>query len=433
LSESGTNAVLVATDVFVQLAETTAAALGARDVPILAIVHPLGGIDRGAVEAKALEAIERLAVVMDEPTLPLVAPATERAPAPRGLRVGHTAAGIIEFVRNPPWSDGLPIVPPTEDLVSAMTAASGRAADEIVAVLAPRFGDATVERIAANAVMAGCRPEAMPPLVAAVEAIADPAFNLPGVQATTHPCGVLILVSGPAAARAGVQGGEGCFGPGVPGNQSLGRALRLVLMNIGGAIPGATDRSCQASPAKLAYCVTENLDASPWAPFHVEEGWPAGDSTVTVLAVEGPHNIQDHFSTTPDGILDAVGGALRNVGCNNFAHSVAALRGTIGDEWDPRMVVVFGPEHAKTAAAEGLRKADIRQLLWERATIPWAQVPSEWRVGLNPVAAIPVARKPEEIVILVAGGAGKHSCWMPSMGSTSMVTRPVRVTRPAPG
>jgi hypothetical protein len=149
--------------------------------------------------------------------------------------------------------------------------------------------------------------------------------------------------------------------------------------------------------------------------------------------VEGPHNIQDHFSTTPDGILDAVGGALRNVGCNNFAHSVATRRGTIGDEWDPRLVVVFGPEHAKTAAAEGLTKAEIRRLLWERATIPWEQVPSEWRVGLAPVAAIPVARKPEEIVILVAGGAGKHSCWMPSMGSTSMVTRPVRVTPPAPG
>ena len=185
------------------------------------------------------------------------------------------------------------------------------------------------------------------------------------------------------------------------------------------------DRSCQGSPAKLAYCVTENMAVSPWGPFHVEEGWGAHESTVTVLAVEGPHNIQDHMSRTAEGILDTVGGALRNVGCNNFAHSVASLHGTIGDEWDPRMVVVFGPEHAATVASGGFGKAEIRRALWERARIPWDQVPSEWRQGLAPLPDIPVARHPGEIVVLVAGGAGKHSCWMPSMGSTAMVTRRV--------
>jgi hypothetical protein len=421
--QAGTAAALLATDVFVQLAGTCAAALGARDVPIVAITHPLGGIHLAGVKARADEAIGPLVAALEEPTTdPLV---KTSAPETNGLHLDNTVASLLEFVHNPRWSDGLPVVPPTPDLVAAMVAASQRPAGEVVAVLAPRFGAATTERIAANAVMAGCRPEAMPLLVAAVEAVADPAFNLPGVQATTHPCGVLIVVSGPAAARAGVHGGEGCFGPGIPANPSIGRALRLMLINIAGAVPGSTDRSCQGSPAKLAFCVTENLAESPWAPLHVEEGWDAGESTVSVLAVEGPHNIQDHFSRTPAGILDAVGGALRNVGCNNFAHSVAALRGTIGGEWDPRLVVVFGPEHAATAASGGLGKAEIRQELWERARIPWQQVPSEWREGLDPRPDIPVARHPGEIVILVAGGAGKHSCWMPSMGSTSMVTRRV--------
>jgi hypothetical protein len=417
----------VATDAFVELAEACAVGLGASQVPVLAVRHPLGGIDLAGVQARADDAIETLVSLLGPQTTVSHARAGEREPPSSHnlLRVENTVSGVMEFVRNPPWTDGLPVVPPAADLVAAMISASGRRATDVVAALAPRFGDASIQRIAANAVMAGCRPEAMPVLVAAVEAVADPTFNLPGVQTTTHPCGVLILVSGPAAARAGIQGGEGCFGPGMPGNQSLGRALRLILMNIGGAIPGATDRSAQASPAKLACCVTENIAVSPWPPFHVEEGWQAGDSTVTVLAVEGPHNIQDHFSRTPDGILDTVAGALRNVGGNNFAHTVAALRGTIGDEWHPRLVVVFGPEHAHTVAAEGLGKAEVSRLLWERATIPWEQVPREWRTGLTPVDAIPVARRPDEIVILVAGGAGKHSCWMPSMGSTSMVTRPV--------
>ncbi len=423
--ESGVAAVLVATDVFVKLAETAAAGLGARGVPVLAITHPLGGIDLAAVRARAGAAVGPLVALMQgnepEPSAAL----TEATVSARLFRLTNTTAGILEFVNRPPWSDGLPIVPPTPDLVTAMVAASGRRADEVVAALAPRFGEATVERIAANAVMAGCGPEAMPVLVAAVDAVADSAFNLPGVQATTHPCGVLILVSGRAAARAGVHGGEGCFGPGAPANLTIGRAMRLILMNIGGAIPGATDRSCQGSPAKLAYCVTENMAVSPWGPFHVEEGWSAHESTVTVLAVEGPHNIQDHMSRTAEGILDTVGGALRNVGCNNFAHSVASLHGTIGDEWDPRMVVVFGPEHAATVASGGFGKAEIRRALWERARIPWDQVPSEWRQGLAPLPDIPVARHPREIVILVAGGAGKHSCWMPSMGSTAMVTRRV--------
>ncbi len=419
-------AVLVATDVFVALAEACAAGLGAGNVPILAVPHPLGGIDRSAVGAKALAAVAPLVALLEKPWPREAAEATDPTSAPyRRLRVERTVSGITDFVLNPPWTDGMPIVPPTVDLVDGLIAASGRPADEVVARLAPRFGAATIERIAANAAMAGCRPEVMPLLVTAVEAVADPAFNLPGVQATTHPCGVLVLVSGPAAAHAGISGGEGCLGPGQPGNQSVGRAMRLILMNIGGGIPGTTDRSCQGSPAKLAYCLTENLADSPWAPFHVEEGWSDDDSTVTVLAVEGPHNIQDHFSRTPEGILDTVGASLRNVGCNNFAHSIAALRGTIGDEWSPRMVVVFGPEHARTAAATGLGKAAIRRSLWERATIPWAEVPREWRDGLAPVATVPVARRAEEIVILVAGGTGKHSCWMPSMGSTSMVTRPV--------
>lgn len=342
------------------------------------------------------------------------------------VRVVDDIGEITSFLRDAGWTDGLPVVPPALALVEAMIDASGRQADEVIATLPPRGGEATVERIAANAVMAGCPPSAAPLLLAAVEAVADPAFNLMGVQATTHPCGTLIVASGPGAGAAGVVGGEGCFGPGPTANLAVGRALRLVLMNVGGAQPGVTDRSCQATPAKIGYCITEDLTASPWPPIHVDEGWPEAATTVTVLAAEGPHNIQDHMSTTAEGILDTVGGALCNVGSNNFAQALGHLNGRVGEEWQPRLAVVLGPEHAGLVASAGLTRADVRRELWERSHLPWTMVPRDWRSGLPEGTAVPATPRPDDILLLVAGGAGKHSCWIPTMGSTTPVTRPVR-------
>ena len=189
------------------------------------------------------------------------------------------------------WTDGLPIVPPTEARVREFLRHTKRDPREIVGVLPPRQGEATVEKIAANAVMAGCKPEYMPVILAALEALGDPLFNLDSVQATTHPVAPLIVVNGPIARQLEINGGYNCFGQGFRANVTIGRAVRLVLMNVGGGLPGSGGRATQGSPAKLAYCVAENEAESPWEPLHVEAGLPADTSTVTVFGCEGPHNI----------------------------------------------------------------------------------------------------------------------------------------------
>src|SRR5207245_2951518 len=165
------------------------------------------------------------------------------------------------------FTDGLPFVLPIAERVQAMIAGSGRRAGEVIAVVPPRWAEATVQDIASNAVIAGCRPPYMPGLIAALQAAADPAFGLYSVQATTHPCAVLMLVSGPIVQELGLNFRHGAFGPGFRANASIGRAMRLVLMNVGGGIPGEGDQATHGSPAKFSYCVAENEAATPWEPF----------------------------------------------------------------------------------------------------------------------------------------------------------------------
>ena len=162
------------------------------------------------------------------------------------------------------WTDGLPIVPPTEAAVAAFLAHTDRDPREILGVLPPRQGEATVERVAVNAVMAGCRPAYFPVVLAAVEALADPLFNLDSVQATTHPVAPLIVVNGPIAREIGLHAGGNAFGQGFHANVTIGRAIRLVLTNVGGGLPGSGDRATQGSPAKIAYCIAENEADNPW-------------------------------------------------------------------------------------------------------------------------------------------------------------------------
>src|SRR2546428_5660489 len=191
------------------------------------------------------------------------------------------------------WCDGLPVVPPTEERVRAML---GEAlAERSLGAMPPLWRQATLEKLAVNAVMAGCEPAYFPVVVAAVEAMLEPAFNLYGVQATTHPVAPLLIVHGPIARELGVHAGSGCFGPGFRANATIGRAIRLILMNLGGAWPGRYDMATQGSPAKFTYCIAEREDASPWGPLR------AGESAVTVFGGEAPHNVNDHVSTGAAG------------------------------------------------------------------------------------------------------------------------------------
>ena len=185
------------------------------------------------------------------------------------------------------WTDGLPVIPPTVERVARMVESARRPPAEIVASIAPGFGAASIERIAINAVMAGCEPAHLPAVIAAVEAVAAPEFNLQGIQATTNPVAVWIIVNGPAARRLGVNGSFNCLGQGTRANAAIGRALRLVLQNIGGALPGEMDRATHGQPGKYSFCCAENEAANPWEPLHVERGFGRDVSTVTVVGAEG--------------------------------------------------------------------------------------------------------------------------------------------------
>ena len=202
----------------------------------------------------------------------------------------------IELMFETGWTDGLPVVPPSEDLVRRFVESTGRAGDELIAELPPLGGRATVERIAVNAVMAGCRPEHMPVIITALEAMMDERFNLRGVMCSTGIHTPLLIVNGPIVKELDINGGYNCFGSGWRANATIGRAVKLILLNLGGAIPGETNKATFGHPGAYTYCVAEDEDANPWEPMHVELGFAPTDSTVSVFPAEAPHNIMYHAS-----------------------------------------------------------------------------------------------------------------------------------------
>lgn len=320
------------------------------------------------------------------------------------------------------WSDGLPVVAPTAPRVHAMLAAAGRDADEELGTMPPRHGVVTVQILAVNAVMAGCRPDYFRVVIAAVEALLDPAFNLFAVQATTHPCAPCVIVNGPIAHAIGLNSRYGAFGPGCRANATIGRAIRLILLNVGGAAPGILDRSTQGQPAKYAFCVAENEAESPWEPLHVERGFAATESTVTVTAADGPHNINDHVSDTAAGILATVTNALADMGGNN-----AYLYG--------QPTIAFGPEHAAILAAGGYTKQAIKAHVFEHARIAREQWLRGGMAGMfedrfADAGYVPIIERPDDLQIIVVGGFGRHSCWLPTFGETTrVVTRAIALPR----
>jgi hypothetical protein len=193
------------------------------------------------------------------------------------IAVSDSLEEISELYYERGWTDGLPIVPPTEDRVARMLSGTIRNAQEVVGEVPPGQGEGTVEKIAINAVMVGCTPDAMPVILAALEAMLEEPFNLYGIQATTHPVAPLLIVNGPIRNKIGINSGYNVFGQGTRANATIGRAIRLILVNLGGGIPGKLDRSTQGQPSKYSFCIAENEEASPWAPLHVERGFDASN------------------------------------------------------------------------------------------------------------------------------------------------------------
>ena len=307
----------------------------------------------------------------------------------RILAVSAETSDPIEELFARGVTDGLPVVPPTAERVQAAVAASGRRGDELIGLVAPANGRATVERIAVNAVMAGCRPEYLPVVLAAVEAICDPDFALVGVSGTTDAVAPLVIVNGPVRRALEVNCAASVFGAGFRANATIGRAVRLVWVNVGGARPGVISMSTFGQPGRYSYCIGEHEEASPWEPLSVERGFAAGESTVAVMAAEPPQVVVNATARTAREILSTVARA----GTVIASPDVAPLGDTL---------LVIAPEHAATIAADGWSKADVRRFVWD-----------ECRIAIDGARA-PKFSEPERLHIVVAGGtAGRFSAWVP--------------------
>jgi hypothetical protein len=269
--------------------------------------------------------------------------------ASRRIELGDIEDDIeTAFVRG--WTDGLPVVPPTAARVLRMLDGTDRAPDEVVAVVPPDLVPATVEKIAINAVMAGCQPEYLPVVLAAVEAACTDAFNIHGLLCTTYFSGPVIVVNGPITSQIGMNSGVNCMGQGNRANATIGRALQLIVRNIGGGVPGEIDRATFGNPGKYSFCFAENEAGSPWESLAVERGFAPETSTVSLFPGHGPSSIMDQISRTPESLARTFAVKLRSVGHPKLVLGMGAM-------------LVVSPEHARVFAAAGWSKMRLRQEL----------------------------------------------------------------------
>jgi len=331
----------------------------------------------------------------------------------------------IQYCYDRGWTDGLPVVPPTEERVAAMLAGAGLPRDRVIAKIPPAWAEATVEKIAVNCVMAGCLPGYFPVVLAAVRAMSDPALNLNGMQCSTHLSTPLVVVNGPIRAALGMNSGSNVFGQGNRANATIGRAVKLILTNIGRAIPGVTDKATLGHPGKYTYCIAENEEQSPWDPLHVERGLKREQSAVTVFGCEAPHNINNQASRNAFDLCHTIADTMATLGKNMFY-----AQGEV--------MVVMCPSHAETIAADGWSKLHVKEYLYEKARKPLRLVKlgglygrevsrnfwPRWVSRTDEDEMVPLVRRPSEITLVVAGGPGRHTAFLPGWATPS-VTVPI--------
>jgi hypothetical protein len=350
------------------------------------------------------------------------------------------------------WTDGLPIVPPTPERVAACIAAAGREPDEILVKMPPIRRSCTVEKAAINAVMAGCRPEYFPVVVAALEAAADPGWKHPYwyiLNASTSGQAPFYVVNGPIRGKIGINSGVNVLGPGARANMTIGRAIRLILLNVFDVRPGVLDMSVQGQPGKLSLCIGENEEESPWTPFHVDRGFAAGESTLTYMSARGTHPVENRVSQDPEKIL------------LTFVDLMTSLALLSTPTTQRRKVILMGPEHAHLIAAAGWSKDDVKRFVHEKARRPRSEYDAITRVGSlsvgrhsdwDTIAPIPDRmirsvggvdyiyehESPADVLLVVAGaadggtsalvplGIGRYALYGAEIPCAGVVTKPIQ-------
>jgi len=420
--------VVIVTSHFVPQAKWVSAKEGMPDFNIIEVPHPLGGLPKDKIGERAeavLDAIIDALTGSTEQRKVSKSKSIMVKPEPEIIQIsGKSGTEAIRAVNSlfyeSKWTDGLPIVPPTQEAVDWMLTGTDRSPDEVVGIVAPGNGKATVRNIAINAVMAGARPSYFPVIIAAIEAVTDTAFasgvvawGTAGMQGTTGPVTPLLIVNGPVSTDVGIESGVGCFSRGHQANATIGRAVRLVLINAGRAYIGVNDMKGQGSSQEFTFCVAEREQhyvyqhgANPWIPLHRERGYPAGSSTVTAVAAFPPVNVEDAEHCGAE-ILNAVVDTMATLGQVPYAM-----------DWE--YVLVIGQTHARCLADAGLSKQDIREFIYANAVMPWGkykrQYPGvqalqpEWLSGTyDDSTSVHIMESPENIHIIVAGGECPYS------------------------
>ena len=408
---------LICTEAFLPLARTVAAQQGFDALSMLPVRHPIAAESIETLENSLQMSADRLANGLIRYTS---VPRSDAVADSDLVSAPRSAAEFLDFAMERGISDGFPLVPPDVTSVEAAVAESKQDADYVLGPVPPSNRGATTQAVAANAVMAGCPARLMPVVVAAVRAVLEPRFNLSAITTTTHPATPLVIVHGAIVDEFGFNGGANTLGQGNRANATVGRALRLVLQNVGGASPGRTDKATHGSPGKYSYCMAENHAATPWETFHEHrgEGIPAG--AVTVVGAEGLHNVNDHGSNSGNGVLRHIAGVLAGLGSNNV-HA----RG--------EMLLILGPEHAQLLSSDGFDRRGIQEWLIREARVDiggvsngnlerfqlisphvFRQIPEDHHV--------PVLDRAEDLLVIVAGGPGRHSVVVPTFGYHASAT-----------
>ena len=337
----------------------------------------------------------------------------------RRFEAADTAAAM-ELCFEKGWTDGLPVVPPTAARIAAMLEACALAPGHEVAFIENRQVSVTAEKIAINAVMAGCKPEYMPVIVATVEALADPLYGYHGPATSTGGSGVLMIVNGPIARELGINSGHNLFGPGWRANATIGRAVRLVMRNTIGTLPGTLDQSSLGHPGKYTYCIAENEEDSPWPPLHTTRGFRAEQNAVTIMAALGVHQYSNGLSATPEGVLTT---------------ACAQMRMSGGTARHPCYAMVFAGEHQAIMKKAGFTREDVKNYVYEQTQVSIAELK---RANLKDGAVeagdeqkrMTLVKERDDLLVIAAGGkAGVQSCYIPGWGGregSQAVTKAIR-------
>lgn len=326
----------------------------------------------------------------------------------------------IEFYFTKGWTDGFPVVPPTERSIRAMLDAAGLEPGEEITFIKHLQVSVTAEKVAINAVMAGCKPEYMPVVVTAIQAIGDPRWGYPGPATSTGGSAVLMIVNGPIRGQLGINCGENLFGPGFRANATIGRAVRLVMRNVIGTLPGRLDRSTLGHGGKYTYCIAENEEESPWPLLHVERGFRQEQSTVTVLAALAPHQFANHLSNTAEAILTTACGHMR-------------ISAGVGRQL--QYALIIAGEHMRVIAKDGWSKDAVKRFCFENTQTSHAELK---RIHVIPGEIVPedethmqpLVPSPEDFIVVAAGARiGGFSAFIPGWsgkGTSESVTMEIR-------